>query len=101
MEALTVLNEVTEAECLFLAEDLGIHEIEAGADHPKSIVSAALPHAIAWITDVVECRPPGNRDPQFKALQACISYVDHPIQANRANDDKIPSISYRIQTPNS
>ena len=33
-----------------------------------------------FITNVVKCRPPGNRDPQPEELQACESYLEKQLQ---------------------
>jgi DNA polymerase len=34
-----------------------------------------------YITNVVKCRPPGNRDPQDAELAACATFLERQIQA--------------------
>jgi DNA polymerase len=34
-----------------------------------------------WITNVVKCRPPGNRDPLPEELAACDAYLERQIEA--------------------
>jgi DNA polymerase len=36
-----------------------------------------------YITNVVKCRPPGNRDPQSAEIEACRAYLDKQIELIR------------------
>ena len=40
-----------------------------------------MSRAAVFITNVVKCRPPGNRDPLPEQLAACSDYLEHQIQA--------------------
>lgn len=42
--------------------------------------SAGIEREDVYITNVVKCRPPNNRDPQAKELEACSSYLDRQIE---------------------
>jgi uracil-DNA glycosylase len=77
------------AEIMFIGEGPGFHENEQG----RPFVGAAgkfldellgkinLQRSQVFITNVVKCRPPGNRDPQPDELQACGDYLERQIQA--------------------
>ena len=77
-----------DAEIMFIGEGPGFHENMQG----RPFVGAAgnllveLLGAIGmnreqvFITNVVKCRPPGNRDPQPEELQACNPYLEKQIQ---------------------
>ena len=39
-----------------------------------------LPRRTVYITNVVKCRPPGNRDPKPEEIQACLPYLLRQIQ---------------------
>lgn len=79
----------SNAEIMFIGEGPGFHENEQG----KPFVGAAgkfldellktvgLSRGKVFITNVVKCRPPGNRDPQAEELQACDGYLERQIQA--------------------
>jgi DNA polymerase len=78
-----------DAEIMFIGEGPGFHENEQG----KPFVGAAgrfleellqnvgLSREQVFITNVVKCRPPGNRDPQNDELEACDGYLQRQIQA--------------------
>lgn len=78
-----------DAELMFIGEGPGFHENEqgrpfvgpAGAFLEELLASIGLTRQKVFITNVVKCRPPGNRDPQFEELEACASYLDRQIQA--------------------
>jgi DNA polymerase len=42
--------------------------------------SVGLKRTDVYITNVVKCRPPGNRDPQDEELSACRDYIDRQIR---------------------
>lgn len=77
------------SEIMFIGEGPGFHENEQG----RPFVGAAgkfleellgrinLKRTDVFITNVVKCRPPGNRDPQSEELEACSNYLERQIQA--------------------
>jgi uracil-DNA glycosylase family 4 len=77
------------SEIMFIGEGPGFHENEQG----RPFVGAAgkfldellsqidLKRTDVFITNVVKCRPPGNRDPQPEELDACNNYLERQIQA--------------------
>lgn len=77
-----------DAEIMFIGEGPGFHENEqglpfvgaAGRFLDELLTSAGIRREQVFITNVVKCRPPGNRDPQMEELQACDSYLERQIQ---------------------
>jgi len=77
------------AEIMLIGEGPGFHENEQG----RPFVGAAgkfleellgligLKRSDVYITNVVKCRPPGNRDPQPEELAACSDYLERQIRA--------------------
>ncbi len=77
------------AKILFIGEGPGFHENEQG----RPFVGAAgkflddllskinMKRTEVFITNVVKCRPPGNRDPLPEELEACSDYLERQIQA--------------------
>lgn len=77
------------AEIMFIGEGPGFHEDQQG----KPFVGAAgkfleellgligLKRDQVFITNVVKCRPPGNRDPEADELAACDDYLERQIEA--------------------
>src|SRR5689334_13011105 len=75
------------AEVMFIGEGPGFHEDQQG----RPFVGAAgqllsemlrlidLRRQDVFITNVVRCRPPGNRDPLPDELQACDAYTQRQI----------------------
>lgn len=76
-----------DAEIMFIGEGPGFHENEqglpfvgqAGKFLEELLESAGLNRNKVFITNVVKCRPPGNRDPQEVELKACELYLDRQI----------------------
>jgi uracil-DNA glycosylase len=78
-----------ESEVVFVGEGPGQHEDEQG----RPFVGAAggllteLLGSIGWrrddvfITNVVKCRPPGNRDPEPDEIAACAPYLRRQLAA--------------------
>jgi DNA polymerase len=74
---------------LFIGEGPGFHENEqgrpfvgaAGRFLDELLTSINLKRSEVFITNVVKCRPPGNRDPQTEELAACSNYLDRQIHA--------------------
>jgi uracil-DNA glycosylase len=80
-----------DAEIMFIGEGPGFYENEqgrpfvgaAGQFLDQLLAQAGLKRSDVWITNVVKCRPPGNRDPQPEELAACNEYLERQIQAIR------------------
>lgn len=80
-----------DADIMFIGEGPGFHEDRQG----RPFVGAAgnylnellemidLRRQDVYITNVVKCRPPGNRDPQPAEIEACRSYLDRQIDLVR------------------
>ena len=74
---------------LFIGEGPGFHENEqglpfvgaAGQFLDELLAEANLKREDVFITNVVKCRPPGNRDPQPEELEACKPYLERQIAA--------------------
>jgi DNA polymerase len=76
-----------DADIMFIGEGPGFHEDRQG----RPFVGAAgnylnellekidLSRQDVYITNVVKCRPPGNRDPQPEEIEACRAYLDRQI----------------------
>ena len=78
-----------DAEIMFIGEGPGYHENNQGRPFVGAagnllvelLGSIGLKREDVFITNVVECRPPGNRDPQPDELAACNIYLERQIQA--------------------
>ena len=78
-----------DAEIMFIGEGPGFHENEqgepfvgaAGRFLEELLQNIGLSREQVFITNVVKCRPPGNRDPQNEELEACDGYLQRQIQA--------------------
>ena len=78
-----------QAEIMFIGEGPGFHENEqglpfvgaAGKFLDELLGEAGLKREDVFITNVVKCRPPGNRDPQVEELDACKYYLERQIAA--------------------
>lgn len=78
-----------DSEIMFIGEAPGFHENEkglpfvgpAGKFLDELLEKSALSREKVFITNVVKCRPPGNRDPQPDELAACSEYLDRQIAA--------------------
>ena len=79
----------THAEIMLIGEGPGFHENEqgrpfvgaAGKFLDQLLEQAHVTRADVWITNVVKCRPPGNRDPLPEEIEICTSnYLQHQIQ---------------------
>jgi len=77
------------ASILFIGEGPGFHENQqglpfvgaAGQFLDELLAEAGLMREDVFITNVVKCRPPGNRDPQIEELEACKPYLERQIAA--------------------
>lgn len=79
------------AQIMFIGEGPGFHENEqgrpfvgaAGRFLDELLASIKMRRADVFITNVVKCRPPGNRDPKIEEIEACSGYLERQIQALR------------------
>lgn len=77
------------AEIMLIGEGPGFHENEqglpfvgqAGKFLDELLAAGGFEREAVFITNVVKCRPPGNRDPQPLELEACQVYLDQQIAA--------------------
>ncbi len=77
------------AEIMLIGEGPGYHEDQqgrpfvgaAGQFLNELLAQAGLQRNEVWITNVIKCRPPGNRDPQPAELAACDPYLERQIAA--------------------
>lgn len=76
-------------ELMFIGEGPGFYENEqgrpfvgqAGKFLDELLARAGVTRAEVFITNVVKCRPPGNRDPLPDELAACRGYLERQIEA--------------------
>jgi uracil-DNA glycosylase family 4 len=77
-----------DAAIMFIGEAPGFHEDRqglpfvgaAGKFLNELLESINLERGDVYITNVVKCRPPGNRDPQQGELAACEPYLERQIE---------------------
>ena len=76
-------------EIMFIGEGPGAREDEQGRPFvgasgkflDQLLEQAGVTRADVWITNVVKCRPPGNRDPLPNEVEICTSnYLQHQIK---------------------
>lgn len=78
-----------DSDILFIGEGPGFYENEQGRPFvgqagkllEELLRKLGLTREQVFITNVVKCRPPGNRDPLPEELQACAGYLDRQIDA--------------------
>lgn len=77
-----------DAEIMFIGEGPGFHEnmqgrpfVGAAGDLLVELLAGiGLKREQVFITNVVKCRPPGNRDPEPQELRACNPYLEKQLQ---------------------
>lgn len=77
----------SNADIMFIGEGPGFYENEqgkpfvgqAGKFLDELLAAAGYERETVFITNVVKCRPPGNRDPQPDELSACGDFLDRQI----------------------
>lgn len=77
------------AKIMFIGEGPGYHEDQQGRPFvgpagrllEESLASIGLKRSDVFITNVVKCRPPENRDPNPNEIAACNDYLDRQIEA--------------------
>ena len=80
-----------QADIMFIGEAPGFHENQqgfpfvgaAGKFLDELLEKIGLRREDVFITNVVKCRPPGNRDPQSNEIEACRPYLDRQIELIR------------------
>jgi uracil-DNA glycosylase len=78
-----------KCEIMLIGEGPGFYENEqgrpfvgaAGKFLDELLAQAGLKRADVWITNIVKCRPPGNRDPLPEEVAACNQYLERQVQA--------------------
>ena len=79
----------THTEIMLIGEGPGFHENEQGRPFvgasgqflDQLLEQAGVTRKDVWITNVVKCRPPGNRDPLPDEIETCTSnYLQHQIE---------------------
>ena len=78
----------SSVDIMFIGEGPGFHENQqgkpfvgqAGAFLDELLSAAGLKREDVFITNVVKCRPPSNRDPMPEELSACAGYLDEQIE---------------------
>ena len=79
----------TQAEIMFIGEGPGAREDQLGRPFvgasgkflDQLLEQAGVTRADVWITNVVKCRPPGNRDPLPDEIKTCTgNYLQHQIE---------------------
>ena len=78
-----------DAQIMFIGEGPGFYENEqgrpfvgqAGQFLNELLAKIGLRREQVFITNVVKCRPPGNRDPQPPELTACADFLDRQVEA--------------------
>lgn len=77
-----------DAKIMFIGEGPGFHENQqgrpfvgqAGKFLDELLSVSGLKREAVFITNVVKCRPPGNRDPLPEELEACSKFLDRQIE---------------------
>jgi len=77
-----------KVDIMFIGEAPGFHENkqgkpfvgQAGQFLDELIQAAGVDREQVYITNVVKCRPPNNRDPLPEELEACQVYLDEQIE---------------------
>jgi DNA polymerase len=78
-----------DSEVMFIGEGPGFYENEqgrpfigaAGKFLDELLAACGMVREKVFITNVVKCRPPGNRDPMPEELVACGDYLERQIEA--------------------
>ena len=79
----------TDAQIMLIGEGPGFHEDNQGLPFvgasgnflTQLLDDGGVPRKSVFITNVVKCRPPDNRDPQLQELQACSAFLEEQIAA--------------------
>lgn len=77
-----------DAEIMFIGEGPGFHEDRQGRPFvgaagnylEELLASIGMTRDDVYITNIVKCRPPENRDPMADEVEACKPYLDRQIE---------------------
>jgi len=77
-----------DAQILFIGEGPGFHEDQQGRPFvgpsgqllEKFLASIGLTREQVYITNVIKCRPPNNRDPLPSEVETCRPFLDRQIE---------------------
>ena len=77
-----------DADLMFVGEAPGANEDrqgvpfvgQAGKLLDKLLAEIGLSREDVWVTNTLECRPPGNRDPHPAEIEACQSYLMRQVE---------------------
>jgi uracil-DNA glycosylase family 4 len=77
-----------DADLMFVGEAPGFHEDQQGLPFvgragkllDELLAEIGLERGQVWITNVLKCRPPGNRDPLPEEVDACKPYLYRQIE---------------------
>jgi uracil-DNA glycosylase family 4 len=80
---------LANAEIMFIGEAPGFHEDQqalpfvgaAGRFLDQLLEGIGLSREQVYITNVIKCRPPANRDPLLEEIEACRPFLDRQIAA--------------------
>jgi len=73
---------------MFIGEAPGFHEDQQGLPFVGAagrllnelLEKAGIDRQQVFITNVIKCRPPGNRDPELDEVETCKPYLDQQIE---------------------
>jgi uracil-DNA glycosylase len=76
------------AQIMFIGEGPGFYESEQGRPFvgpsgsflDELLEKAGVSRKVVFITNVVKCRPPGNRTPEADEVTACLPYLEQQIR---------------------
>lgn len=76
------------ATLMFIGEAPGFHEDQQGIPFVGAagkllnelLQKAGIDRGTVYITNVIKCRPPGNRDPLIEEVDICTPYLDQQIE---------------------
>lgn len=77
-----------DSDIMFIGEGPGFHENEqglpfvgaAGKFLEELLEGNGMSRKTVFITNIVKCRPPGNRDPEAEEIEACADYLERQIK---------------------
>ncbi len=77
-----------DALIMFVGEAPGFHEDQQGIPFvgaagkllDELLENSGINRSSVFITNVIKCRPPGNRDPKVEEVEACKPYLDKQIE---------------------
>ena len=77
-----------QTKIIFIGEAPGLSEDktgrpfcgEAGKVLDELLESAGIKRGQVYISNILKCRPPGNRDPKMEEIKACTPYLERQIK---------------------